>query len=37
MATPFTAPNKSAVNSGRRLPLFIGLVIFVVALVGYLG
>jgi len=37
MATPFTAPNKSGVNSGRHPPLYIGLVIFAVALVGYLG
>jgi membrane fusion protein, multidrug efflux system len=37
MATPFAASDKTAVKSGRRPPLIVGLVMIVVILGGYLG
>ena len=37
MATPSVAADKPAVKSGRRPPLFVGLVMLALAIGGYLG
>ena len=37
MAAPLVASDKSAVKSGRRSPLLVGLAMFAVAAVAYLG